>query len=148
MTDTIMRRLKFDNDTRMKVMKLVELHDERPSLKRKSVKKLMVKTGTELFLPLLEVKRADTYAQSEYEREEKLSYIERLEEVYYDILEKEECISLKELALDGNDLQSLGVPRGKQIGEILQELFEMVLENPDRNTKEYLTEEVRKRIHI
>ena len=147
MTDTIMRRLKFDNDTRMKVMKLVELHDERPSLKRKSVKKLMVKTGTELFLPLLEVKRADTYAQSEYEREEKLSYIERLEEVYYDILEKEECISLKELALDGNDLQSLGVPRGKQIGEILQELFEMVLENPDRNTKEYLTEEVRKRIH-
>ena len=78
----------------------------------------------------------------------KIKSLTNEEKELYDILEKEECISLKELALDGNDLQSLGVPRGKQIGEILQELFEMVLENPDRNTKEYLTEEVRKRIHI
>lgn len=148
MTDTIMRRLKFDNDTRVKVMKLVELHDARPALKRKSVKKLIVKAGPELFLPLMEVKRADTYAQSEYERQEKLSYIHCLETLYHEILEKEECISIKALALDGNDLLELGVPKGKQIGEILKELFEFVLEDPDRNTREYLTEEVRKRIHI
>ena len=97
-----------------------------------------------MFLPLMEVKRADTYAQSEYERQEKLSYIDCLETLYHEILEKEECISIKALALDGNDLLELGVPKGKQIGEILKELFELVLEDPDRNTRENLTEEVRK----
>lgn len=143
MAEAILRRLKFDNLTMGKVKKLVELHDHRPSLTKKSVKKLMVKSGVELFEPLLKVKKADTLAQSEYKRKEKLSYLEELEKIYRQVLEEKDCISLKELAVNGGDLLAAGIPQGKKMGEILKDLFEMVLEQPEINTKEQLLEIVR-----
>lgn len=138
MAEGIMKRLKFDNNTLDKVVTLVELHDHRPSLKKKSVKKLIVKSGTELFEPLLKVKYADTLAQSMYQRQEKLEYLAQLKEIYHTVLEEKECISLKELAVNGSDLIALGVPQGKRIGEILKALFEVVLESPEKNNKETL----------
>lgn len=145
MAQTIMKRLKFDNNTLDKVVTLVELHDHRPSLKKKSVKKLIVKSGTELFLPLLKVKRADTLAQSMYQREEKLAYLEQLKNIYETVLEEKECISLKDLAVNGKDMIALGVPQGKRIGEILKELFELVLEAPEKNNREELLSLVKER---
>lgn len=145
MAETIMKRLKFDNDTMGKVVKLVELHDHRPSLKKKSVKKLIVKSGPELFLPLLKVKYADTMAQSRYRREEKLAYLAELKCIYERVLEEKECISLKELAVNGRDMIALGVPQGKRMGEILKELFELVLEEPERNNREELLALVKER---
>ena len=145
MAETIMKRLKFDNDTMGKVVKLVELHDHRPSLKKKSVKKLIVKSGPELFLPLLKVKYADTMAQSRYRREEKLAYLAELKCIYEKVLEEKECISLKELAVNGRDMIALGVPQGKRMGEILKELFELVLEEPERNNREELLALVKER---
>ena len=47
-------------------------------------------------------------------------------------------MSLKDLALDGKDLIALGMKPGKELGETLQILFDYVLENPDKNTKEEL----------
>lgn len=143
MAESIMRRLKFDNNTMIKVKKLVEFHDHRPSLTKKSVKKLMVKCSPELFEDLLKVKRADTLGQSLYKREEKLAYIEELHMIYEQVLQAKECISLKELAVNGADLLEVGIPQGKKMGEILKGLFEMVLEKPERNTKEQLIEIVK-----
>lgn len=138
MAKGIMKRLKFDNNTLDKVVTLVELHDHRPSLKRENVKKLIVKSGTELFEPLLKIKYADTLAQSMYQRQEKLEYIAQLQKIYNTVLENKECISLKELAVNGRDLMELGVPQGKRIGEILKQLFQIVLEEPQKNNKEEL----------
>lgn len=53
-------------------------------------------------------------------------------------------MSVKELALDGRDLIGVGVPQGKQIGEILNSLLETVLEEPQKNTKETLLAIVKK----
>ena len=63
-----------------------------------------------------------------------------------EILQKEECVSLKDLALTGKDLMELGVPQGKQVGAILQRLLEDVLENPEHNTREYLTDFVKQNV--
>lgn len=134
----ILKRLKFDNDTLFKVVKLIELHDNRPSLKKSSIRRLAVKSGTGLFDDLMQVKRADTLAQSEYMREEKLAYLDQICELYQKIMEDQDCIQIKDLKINGNDLIKLGVPQGKKIGMILSEIFEMVLEEPEKNTKEYL----------
>lgn len=134
----ILKRLKFDNDTLFKVVKLIELHDNRPSLKKSSIRRLAVKSGTGLFDDLMKVKRADTLAQSEYMREEKLAYLDQICELYQKIMEDQDCIRIKDLKINGNDLIKLGVPQGKKIGMILSEIFEMVLEEPEKNTKEYL----------
>lgn len=138
MAKSILKRLKFDNDTLFKVTKLIELHDHRPSLKKSSVRRLMVQSGTELFPELLKVKKADTLAQSEYLQEEKLQYLEALNDLYQEILKSQDCLQIKDLAINGTDLMKFGIPQGKQIGAILLEIFEMILEEPEKNSREYL----------
>ena len=140
---TVLRRLKFDNDTIAKVKKLVELHDHRPSLSKISVRKLVVKSGTELFEDLIQVKRADALAQSEYQQEEKQVYLDSILHLYQEILRDNECIRLKDMEINGKDLLCLGIPQGKMVGKILGELFELVLEEPEHNEKEFLREYVK-----
>ena len=138
MTKAILRRLKFDNDTLSKVTKLVQFHDYRIPAESKRVRRAMNKIGEELFPYYLEVRRADTLAQSEYLREEKLQNIRDMETCYHEILEKKECVSLKDLAVTGSDLIAAGMEPGKEIGVVLNSLLDMVIENPELNTKEKL----------
>ncbi len=87
---------------------------------------------------LFAVRRADISAQSDYLREEKLQKLTYLQELYDGILRRQECLSLKDLAVTGRDLITLGIPAGPQIGELLQELLILVLEEPERNNREEL----------
>ncbi len=136
--DDIMKRLRFDNDTRHKVVKLVKYHDLDMALTPKGVRKAIVKVSEELFPLLLEVKRADFLAQSRYKREEKEAELKEMERIYAQILEEKNCVSLKTLAVTGSDLIAAGMKPGKEIGEVLQALLEAVLEEPALNTKEKL----------
>ena len=138
MARVILRRLRFDNDTLGKVCKLVKYHDRKLSLKPEKMRKAIVKIGPELFPLLLEVKEADMLAQSDYKREEKEQELADIREVYGKILEAGDCLSLKELAVNGKDLIEQGMHPGKVLGETLQKLFEYVLEHPEKNNKEEL----------
>ena len=136
--DDIMKRLRFDNDTRHKVVKLVKYHDLDMALTPKGVRKAIVKVSEELFPLLLEVQRGDFMAQSMYKREEKEAELKEIERIYARILEEKNCVSLKTLAVTGSDLIAAGMKPGKEIGEVLQKLLEEVLEDPALNTKEIL----------
>ena len=138
MTKEILRRLKFDNDTLYKVVKLVEYHDYRMPAEPKNVRRAMHKISEELFPYYLEVREADTLAQSEYKQKEKLQNIRDIRACYEEILKKKECVSLKSLAVTGSDLIADGMQPGREIGEVLNKLLEMVIEHPEYNTKETL----------
>lgn len=138
MAKKILRRLRFDNDTIGKVCKLVKFHDRKLSLKPEKLRKAMVEIGPELFPLLLEVKEADMLAQSRYKREEKQKELEEIRKVYQDILTAKNCLSLKDLAVCGRDLIADGMKPGKELGEVLQNLFDYVLEHPEKNNKDDL----------
>ncbi len=138
MTKQILRRLKFDNDTMNKVVKLVQYHDYRMPAQPTNVRRAMNKIGEELFPYYLEVRMADTLAQSTYMREEKLQNLEEIRACYEEILEKSECVSLKTLAVTGKDLIADGMEPGKEIGRVLGILLEHVLDDPSLNQKEIL----------
>lgn len=137
-TREVLRRLRFDNDTIHKVERLVYFHDYRPALTDKSVRRFVAKIGKDLFPLYILVQTADVKAQSDYKKEEKLHNIETVNNIFLGILEREECLCLKDLAVTGKDLIDLGIKPGKEIGEILNHLLEMVLENPGLNEKEIL----------
>ena len=61
-------------------------------------------------------------------------------------MDREECISLKQLAVTGSDLIAAGMKPGREIGEMLKVMLELVLEEPERNTKEALMELARERM--
>lgn len=145
MTRRILRRLKFDNDTIYKVTKLVLYHDYGNSVEPngKIVRRAVNKIGEDIFPMLFPVKRADMEAQSDYMREDKQEKLNAWEACYQEILKKQECVSLKTLAVTGSDLIQAGMQPGKELGATLQKLLEAVLEDPKCNTKEYLLSLIR-----
>lgn len=138
MTSRILHRLKFDNDTIYKVTRIVRYHDQEVGDSPAGVRRAVNRVGEEIFRMLFAVKRADILAQSEYQRKEKLEKLAYIKELYDEICRKQECMSLKELAVTGTDLIALGIAPGKEIGVLLNELLEIVLEEPERNTREEL----------
>ena len=140
----ILRRLKFDNETTRRVSALVKIHDQMPKLEAKYVRRTLHKNGIEQYPALFAVKYADILAQSTYMREEKLADLKRYETLYEEILNEKQCLSIKELAVTGSDLIAFGMQPGKEIGETLNRLLELVLEHPEWNTKEKLLEQVHK----
>ena len=138
MADSILRRLKYDNDTRRTVVKLVRWHDHEPGESRPRIRHIVADIGEDLFPLLLEVKTADITAQSEYGRDWKMADIEEWRRAYCEIRENGDCLSLKTLAYSGKDLLAAGIKPGEQVGRILNTMFEDVLTDPSHNTKEYL----------
>ena len=138
MAKAILRRLKFDNDTMNKVTKLVAYHDYRMEAEPRLVRRAMNRIGEDLFAEYLEVRMADTLAQSAYQREEKLQNLQDIRSCYEEIIENKQCVSLKELAVTGSDLIADGMAPGKEIGHVLNLLLEQVLEKPELNDKETL----------
>ncbi len=146
MARVVLRRLKFDNDTTQKVCALVQWHDDRPAMTQKSVRKAITRVGLEQYPALFAIKKADILAQSDYQRTEKLAYVSQYEAIYHEILEKKQCLSKKELAINGRDLLAMGVGQGKEIGKIIDAIFEQVLDNPEQNDRETLLEMAHKMI--
>ena len=96
------------------------------------------KIGSQWMPYLFIMQKADRRAQSEYQQEEKLENIKKAELLYEEVKNAGECTSLKMLKINGRDLLALGCEPGKKIGEVLNKLLEMVLENPELNEKETL----------
>lgn len=140
MAKDILRRLKFDNDTIYKVTKIVRFHDYGNSFEptHKNIRKVIHKMGEDIFPLMFAVKKADILAQSLYQREEKLENLARCQQVYEEVKAAGDCLSLKTLAVTGKDLMEAGVQPGPRLGEILAQMLEEVLEDPGKNTKEYL----------
>lgn len=142
MAERILRRLKFDNDTIRMVCRLVRYHDYGNGMDMdiRLARRAMNRIGEEAFPGLFAVKRADILAQSSYRRQEKLDRLESWQRHYQEILESHQCVSLKTLAVTGSDLIAMGWKPGRELGEALNLLLEQVLEDPARNTKEWLLE--------
>lgn len=142
---TVMKRLKFDNDTIRKVTKLVAYHDYRMEPTGANVRRAMHEIGVELFPYYLAVRLADTKAQSSYERRGKMENIIQIRELYRNALRNKECVTLKDLAVTGTDLINLGIAPGKKLGTLLNELLDMVIEDPAWNQKGKLCDYVKER---
>lgn len=144
MARTVMRRLKFDNNTIDRVVRLVRAHDIKIEPGQKYMRRALNRLGEDIFPELFAVKEADMEAQSVYQREEKQTELFVMRKDYEAVLKSKACVSLKDLAVNGKDLIAAGAAPGKGLGEMLQKLLEEVLEEPERNTREYLLGRVKK----
>lgn len=147
MTDKIMKRLRFDNDTREKVVKLVYYHDATFEVGKKYVKKWLNKIGEEQFRRLLNVRRADIKAQTDINQETRLQKIDNIGYILEEVLQDNECFSIKNLAVNGKDLITIGYKPGKEIGEVLNNLLDSVISGEYKNEKEKLLEIAERRLH-
>lgn len=149
MARKILRRLKFDNQTVKQVTKLVYWHDIRfgsaKEVNKRTVRRWASKLSVPLFEKLLKVQQADILAQSSFMLEEKQEILDRTAVLFEEIKKEKDCLKVKDLALDGKDLISLGMKPGKELGEMLNELLELVLDDPGKNSREILTQAVKEK---
>ena len=143
MTEMIMKDLKYSNEEISNVVTLIKNHDNQLSSTKKCLRKILNKMEMPLLLRLLELKKADIKAQNP-------KYIDRLEDIkdFENVIEnfsvEDECFSLKHLKVNGNDLISMGIKPGKQMGEILNNLLSLVVEEQLLNERDELLKYIEK----
>lgn len=144
----ILHRLRFDNDTIRMVKGIIRYHERRYDGNRRSLRRLINQAGVDVMPYLFLLQRADVLTQSDYQREEKLARIEEAYVMFQDILSANEPVSMRDLAVTGKDILALGIKPGPQVGELLQMLLELVIEDPGKNYSKHLLTEVEKCIKI
>lgn len=138
--------LKLDNRSRERICTLVLEHDNRIPPVKKSVRRLMSKHDDSFFDDYLKVRHADTLAQSQFMREEKLRELDALEALAKEIRAEALCVHLSDLAVDGRDLMEQGLS-GKDIGQGLNMLLDAVIEERTENSKQALLAYLRENYH-
>lgn len=136
MAEKILRSLKYPNDTIETVCKLIKFHYVTPVDDNVVVKQLLSAVGSEDFFRLAEVIKGDSRAKQRicFER---VQIVENMELRAKEILNKKECISISQLDINGADVAALGA-RGRQIGDILNKLLALVIEEKADNIKSEL----------
>lgn len=133
----LLEKLRFDRATIELVTALVKWHDSVIPLEKKAVKRWLNRLGKEKLELLLQVMTADTLALAP-EYHARATEIEQTGFMIRKILDEQECFSLKDLAINGQDLIGIGIPEGKQVGDILQLLLTGVIEEKLPNEREAL----------
>ena len=139
----MMRRLHFPNVLRNQIALLVELHDRPLTATEKAVRRALRQFGEETFRQLLAVKRADNAAHTA-EDGGRLATVREVEAILEDLIARQACFSLKQLAVNGDDMIALGLS-GRKIGETLDALLNSVIEDELPNERERLLEAARTR---
>ncbi|MGI6736372.1 MAG: CCA tRNA nucleotidyltransferase [Anaerovoracaceae bacterium] len=134
-TDAVMRRLHFDNRTRETVVELVARHGIVFRSGGKQPHRLLVRLGEEQLRRLIELERADVRSQAPQCVDERLRNIDAFTADVERVIREENCFSLRDLAVDGNDIIAVGVPRGPQVGRVLRRLLDDVIEGKVNNDK-------------
>lgn len=130
----ILTNLRYNTDTVNRVVQLIQYHDAEIVPTRAAIKRWLNKLGEEVFRDLLKVRQADISAQNEEHMPERYNKLSKAHNVLEEVLASQECFDRKSLAVNGNDLIAIGFKPGKEIGTVLEELMQHVLDNPEENT--------------
>lgn len=132
--DVILRRLKSDTSTRKKICEFIAEHDNRIPAERKTVKRFISRHGYEFYRDWLEIRRADTLAQSEYLRAKKIAELEELAKIGEEVNRENCCLKIADLAANGSDLTALGLS-GREVGLMLKYLLDSVIDEAVENER-------------
>lgn len=138
----LMQLLKFSNDQIDKICKFVRYHDvELVECKNSIFKKILVDIGKENFLEFMKLKVADAMAH-ELKKDTKyaIDYPDKIYKRFDTIIIEDNALTVKDLAINGNDIIADGFLQGKEIGDCLKWMLEIVLEHPEFNNREKLLE--------
>lgn len=135
LTQAIMTRLKFPHKITAQTVHLIKQHmfHYESSQSDAAIRRFIVRVGKEHIDDLFALRIADVYALSGKHVEPTL--LSELSTRIDAMLTAESAFSIKDLAINGNDLIEAGIPKGRTIGIILRELFETVLDDPHENTR-------------
>lgn len=142
----ILKQIRFKNAVIKKVITLTNEDWQAINFSKKiNIRQLTSRIGMENLEDIWELKKA-FIKESQNSEEFKLDEIERAENNIREILQEKPPVSLKDLAINGKDLFKLGYKERKEMGLVLKELLNLVLEKPALNQKKILLTWIKEKI--
>ncbi len=137
----VLKRLRYPKNLIDDVSTLVERHMFTIPPTDRGLRRLIRKTGPELVFDLLDLRRADVVGQG---MGNPTDDVDEFEQRIREEIDKKPPFSVRELAIDGNDImKEFDLDQSPLIGEILDHLLEIVLDEPELNKREVLIDAVK-----
>lgn len=140
LAEAVLRRLKYPNAVVDRVVHLVTQHmfDYSSEWTDAAVRRFAARVGLDYLPDLIRLRLADAAGMKRSAPDERpvLALLDRVAELQA----QANAFSIKDLAINGNDLARLGWPKGPLMGKVLQEILETVLDDPSLNSKERLSQ--------
>jgi tRNA nucleotidyltransferase (CCA-adding enzyme) len=139
MTDAILRRLRFSNHDRARIVEMVAHHMfwYTPEWTDATVRRFVRKVGVERLPDLFALREGDVRGRGRGEDPE--VELGELRSRVDAVLEADQALSVGDLAVGGKDvIERLGVPPGPIVGRVLRALLERVIEDPALNERDRL----------
>lgn len=147
----IFRRLRWRSLDIDHACLLIRLHDLHIEPTERGVRRLLARisrsySGAEeiapqIFRELLQVKRADTAAHVPDVVEARLDQIDQVQLAFERLIEGEAVFRVRDLQVTGRDVMALGVPRGPEVGWVLRQLLDQVINDRVPNSRPELIQE-------
>ena len=137
----ILRTLKAPTALREEVIFLISQHMTRLEADKKLLRRRISRLGAESIQKLLALQEADMGSKGTGKPEEMLQFSE-IRALLAEIEAENACLSLKDLAINGNDLIKFGIT-GRKIGETLNFLLEQVMDEQLPNDRQTLLDQIK-----
>ncbi len=149
LADSALSRFKADNLTKDTAVYLAAHHGDMTAPTKKSVRRKLAKLDAEfkdgkaIFDMLIKIKLADVSAQAEHVRQKRKKELDETARLADEIIAEKECLTLKDLSVNGRDVMSLGFS-GPDIGRILNDVLDKVISEKLNNDREAIIEYINK----
>lgn len=137
-TEKVLTRLSFEETTKNHIVELVYYHDIPFEVNEKHIKRWINKIGETQFRRLLKIRRADIKGQNPNYESSRIDKVDDVEWLLNEIILENTSFSVKDLAINGNDLIKIGYNPEKELGATLQKLADSVTIGKVKNNKEEL----------
>lgn len=141
MADALLERLRVEKRTRDRVVRLVRFHMDlhlEDGMSDSAIRRMISRVGLDLMGDLVQLRRADRLASGTKQGDLGPDTVYLLAQVER-ILKEDAALKVTDLAVDGNDVIRLfGRPPGPYVGDVLRNLLAEVMEEPERNQREWL----------
>lgn len=127
----ILKGLKLDNETITNGRVMAEAYQSPLDADKTEIRRFLSRMTRYQFEGCLNLKELDGDLK-----------VQEIRRLWREIEESGDCVSLKTLAVGGNDLLEAGIKPGKEVGETLKFLLELVLKDPSMNEKEILLKQL------
>ena len=152
MTYKILKDLKFSNEVVAYTTQLVSYHEfdfDSNVHPKVAVKELLNKIGEVQLRRLIALQKCDLHEQILLLTDNRrICFVQMAEACLDEVVKNDECYSLKQLAVNGDDLIEIGVPQGKEVGVLLNKLLDMIVNGNVKNDRLTLLNIAKEMIYI
>ncbi len=133
-----LQAMRADRATVDTVTRLVSLHDADLPATRPAIRRWLGRLGADNCRRWLDIRRADIEALAPEVRPGKMVALKELSSLFDEVCREQECFSRRHLAINGRDLMAAGIPPGKDMGQLLTQMLEAVMDERLPNEREAL----------